>query len=298
MSNTIKAHMALLFANVIYGVNFIAVKQIIPEYMSWQVLALLRGFGALALLLSAAFFIKHEAVEKRDMWRLAVGGLLGVTINQSLLVWGLELTSPVNAAIIMTSNPLFVMVFAALLLKFPITPFKVLGVLVGASGALLLIFTAHSNFSIEHSLGDIIILSNAVLYALYLVWIKPLMKKYSSFTIMKYTFLFGAFPVLLYGLQPAMQVDFASLPSVVYGAIAFVVVGATFLTYFLKIIGLQYVNPTTVSIYIYIQPLIATIFAISMGNDSFSWYKLIAMVLVFVGVYLVTLSNREVGNNS
>jgi drug/metabolite transporter (DMT)-like permease len=293
MNNMVKAHVALLAANVIYGVNFIAVKEIIPAYMSWQALALFRGFGALALLLLAALYIKHESIEKRDIWKFVIAGLLGVTINQSLLVWGLELTGAVNASIIMTSNPLFVMIFAALLLKLPITRFKVLGVLVGASGALLLIFTSHKHFSFTHSLGDIIILSNAVLYALYLVWIKPLMKKYNSFTVMKYTFLFGAPPVLLYGLQPAMLINFTVLPVTTYVAIAFVIVGATFLTYFFKIVGLQYVNPTTVSIYIYIQPVIATIIAVYMGNDSFSWYKIIAMLLVFIGVYLVNLSNKE-----
>lgn len=291
MNNSIKAHAALLAANIIYGVNFIAVKQIIPEYMTWQALALFRGFGALFLILSVAWLIRHEGIEKRDRWRLLIAGLLGVTINQSLLVWGLELTSPVNASIIMTSNPLFVMVFSALLLGFPITPYKTLGVLVGASGAILLILTSHSNFSLTHSLGDIIILSNAVLYALYLVWIKPLMKKYSSFTVMKYTFLYGAFPVLIYGLEPALNIDFSSIPAITYIAIAFVIVGATFFTYFLKIVGLQYVNPTTVSIYIYIQPIIATIIAIRMGNETFSWYTAIAMLLVFIGVYLVNLTN-------
>ncbi|HOS85087.1 MAG TPA: DMT family transporter [Bacteroidales bacterium] len=293
MNSKLRAHIALLAANIIYGVNFIAVQQIIPTHMSWQSLALLRGFGALALLLAAALFIKHESIDKKDWWRLIIAGLLGVTINQSLLVWGLELTSSVNAAIIMTSNPLFVMIFSALLLKFPITPIKALGVLVGASGALLLILTSHNTFSFTHSLGDIIIVSNAILYALYLVWIKPLMTKYSSFTVMKFTFLFGAFPVLLYGLKPTLEVSFSEIPLYVYGAILFVVVGATFLTYFFKIIGLQHVNPTTVSIYIYIQPIIASIIAIYMGNDSFSIYKILAMILVFAGVYIVTISNKE-----
>lgn len=294
MSNKFKAHAAILTANVIYGVNFIAVKQIIPEHLSWQALALFRAFGALLLLWIASLFMKQEKLERKDVWKLAIAGILGVTINQSLLVWGIQLSSPVNASIIMTLNPLFVMILSAIILKFPITPFKFLGILLGGSGAAILILTSnHGNFSFAKSIGDLIILLNAIMYALYLVWTKPLMKKYGSFTVMKYTFLFGSFPVLSYGLYPALHIDFSTLPFIVYCAIAFVVIGATFLTYMFNIIGLKYVNPTTVSIYIYLQPIIATIIAIIIGNDSFSWYKIGSMILVFVGVYLVNLSNTE-----
>jgi drug/metabolite transporter (DMT)-like permease len=294
MSNRLKAHLAILTANIIYGVNFIAVKQILPAHSSWQGLAVLRAFGALLLIWIASIFIKSEKIEKKDIWKLFIGGILGVTINQSLLVWGIQLSSPVNASIIMTLNPLFVMILAAIILKFPITPLKTLGILLGGTGAAILIITSnHGNFTFAHSIGDLLILINAIMYALYLVWTKPLMKKYGSFTVMKYTFLFGSFPVLIYGLKPALQIDFAHMPLYAYGAITFVVVGATFLTYMFNIIGLKHVNPTTVSIYIYLQPIIATIIAIIIGHDTFSWCKIISMIFVFVGVYLVTLSNKN-----
>lgn len=290
----IRAHIALLAANIIYGINFIAVKQIIPNYLSWQALALFRAFGALALLWIASFFILREKLERKDIWKLIIAGILGVTINQSLLVWGIELSSPVNASIIMTLNPLFVMILAAIILKYPITPFKFLGILIGGSGAAILIMSSNKGiFSFAHSVGDLLILLNAVMYALYLVWTKPLMKKYGSFTVMNYTFLFGSIPVLTYGLEPASNVDYSALPLIVYGAITFVVVGATFLTYMFNIIGLKHVNPTTVSIYIYLQPIIATIIAIIMDSSAFSWFKLASMILVFIGVYLVNLSNKE-----
>jgi len=295
MKGVVKAHIAILAANIIYGVNFIAVKQILPEHASWQGLALLRAFGALILLWIATLFMKSEKIEKKDIWKIAIAGILGVTINQSLLVWGISLSSPVNASIIMTLNPLFVMILSAMILKYPITKRKLFGTLVGGSGAAVLILTsANSKFTGAHLTGDFIILINAIMYGLYLVWTKPLMHKYGSFTVLKFMFLFGSFPVLTYGLNPALDINYSELSPLVYGAIAFVVIGATFLTYMFNVIGLKYVNPTTVSIYIYLQPIIATTIAISIGKDVFSWYKLLSMVLVFTGVYMVSMTNEKV----
>ncbi|MCK9561885.1 MAG: DMT family transporter [Bacteroidales bacterium] len=294
MRNKIKAHGAIFIANVLYGVNYVAVKQILPEYATWQALAFLRGFGALILLLAISPVFKHEKIAKKDIGKIAIAGVLGVAINQSLLVWGISLSSPINASIIMTLNPLFVMIFSALYLKFSITKHKVLGIIIGGVGAVILILSArNAQFDGTHTVGDIIILCNAILYGAYLVITKPLMKKYDSFTVLKYTFLFGCFPVVFYGAEPTFQINFAEMPMYVYAAIAFVVIGATFLTYLLNIVGLKYVNPTTVSVYIYLQPIVAGIISISIGEDAFSWYKLFSMLLVFIGVYLVTLSNKH-----
>ena len=294
MRNQIKAHLAILTANVMYGINYIAVKQVLPEHASWQGLALLRATGALLLFWIISLFLKHEKIPRKELWKICIAGLLGVTINQSLLVWGIEKSSPVNASIIMTLNPLFVMILSAIILKFPITKLKVLGTVIGGSGALLLILSAsHSEYTGTHTIGDFIILTNAVMYGLYLVWTKPLMKKYGAFTVLKYMFLFGSIPVFFYGSGPALDIQFSELSLLVYGSILFVVVGATFITYMCNIIGLKYVNPTTVSIYIYLQPIIATVIAILIGQDTFSWHKIVSMILVFAGVYLVTLTNKE-----
>lgn len=290
-----KAHIALIAVNVIYGVNYIAVKEIIPAHFQWQSMALFRGFGALLLFALAGFFIKRQKIERADIWKFIVGGLLGVTVSQSLLMWGLQYTSAMNASIIMTMNPLFVMLFAALILRFPMTKFKILGIFIGGIGACILIFTSKSPGYGEMqtiSLGDAIIFANAVLYGLYLVWTKPLMAKYDALTVMFYCFVFGAIPVLLYGLEPTLAVDFSTIPVITYIAIAFVVVCATFITYVFNASSLKYVNPTTVSIYVYIQPVVATLLSISMHGDQFLWQKIISMLFVFAGVYLVNMSNK------
>ncbi|MDA3883054.1 MAG: DMT family transporter [Bacteroidales bacterium] len=293
MRTKLYANLAILGANLLYGVNYIAVKEILPEHASWQALALLRGVGALVLFSLGSFFINTDTIERKDMWKLAIAGFLGVTVNQSLLVWGIELSSPVNASIIMTLNPLFVMIMSAIVLQYPITRQKIAGIILGGLGAVMLIVTSRYNeFTGAHIAGDLIILSNAIMYGLYLVWTKPLMKKYGSFTVLKYMFMFGVVPVFFYGGPGVLQIDIASLSPVVIGAFVFVIVGATFLTYMLNIIGLKHVNPTTVSIYIYIQPIVATIISVFLGQDFFSWYKVLSMVLVFVGVYLVTQTNK------
>ena len=293
-TTSIKAHIALLLVNVIYGVNYIAVKEIIPGHFQWQSMALFRGFGALLLFALAGFFIQRQKIERADIWKFIVAGLLGVTVSQSLLMWGLQYTCAMNASIIMTMNPLFVMLFAALILRFPMTKFKIWGVFIGGIGACILIFTtANPKYGEMQSIspGDAIILANAVLYGLYLVWTKPLMAKYDALTVMFYCFVFGAIPVLLYGLKPTLAVDFSTIPAVTYAAIAFVVVCATFITYMLNASSLKHVNPTTVSIYVYIQPVVATFLSVGMHGDQLSWQKIVSMLFVFVGVYLVNKSN-------
>lgn len=294
MKKKLIAHSALLAANIIYGVNFIAVKSIIPEYMPWQSLALFRGWGALLLLVVVAFFIPLQPIKKEHIVKFIVGGLLGITINQSLLVWGLEYTSSINAAIIMTSNPLFVMIFSALLLGFPITLSKTVGILIGAAGALFLIIQSYiGEASFQASIGDLLMLANAILFALYLVWIQPLVKEYNSFTVLTYTFMFGVMPVLFYGLKPSLAIDYSQIPVHVYMALGFVIIGATFLTYLFKNIGLHAVNPTTVSIYIYVQPIVATIIAYTYEQQEINWQIILSMILIFLGVYLVNRTNSQ-----
>lgn len=292
MKNLLKAHSAILGANIIYGLNFIIVKEVVPEYMHPYGLSVLRSSGALLLLWMASIFMHRQKVDRADIWKLIVAGLLGVSINQTLLITGLNYTTSVNASIIMTSNPVFVMLVSALFLKIPITPIKILGIIIGASGAILII-TSNGNFSFDSDnfLGDIIIAINAVMYASYLVWVKPLMAKYHPMTVMRWMFLFGGIAVLLFGWDELIVTDFSAIPTIAFWAIGFIVVCATFLTYLLNVIGLQYVNPTTVSIYVYIQPLIVAVIVSMLGKNTFDTTKLLAMVLVFVGVYLVNKTN-------
>ncbi len=290
MGNKLKAHLAILAANIIYGVNYIAVGTANLGTNSWKSIALFRAAGALILLWIASAFIKSPKIKKKDIWKFIIAGLTGVTICQSLLIVGIQNSSPINASVIMMLNPLFVMILAAIMLRFPITKIKALGTIVGSSGAIFLILSsANSAYSSNVLFGDLITLTNAVIYGFYLVWTKPLIRKYGAITVMKYTFLFGCIPVIGFGLKPTMEINYSEISIMAYAALTFIVIGATFLTYLLNVVGLRYINPTTVSAYVYLQPIIASVIAVFIGEDTFSWHKLVSILLVFVGVYLVSI---------
>jgi drug/metabolite transporter (DMT)-like permease len=294
MSNRLKAHISLLLANGIYGLNYFVVKEVVPSNMNPYALTVIRAVGALFFLWLSRYWFKTQTIEKADKWKMLVGGMLGVTISQTLLIAGLSHTSSVNASIIMTTSPLFVLLIAAVYLKTKITIAKFFGILIGASGAILVI-SSNGAFSISNKtfVGDIIILANAVSYGAYLVWTKPLMAKYDSFTVMRWMFLYGAFFMVVFGVYFMIDVDYAVIKPIIWLAIFFIVFGATFLTYIFNVYGLKSVNPTTVSIYIYLQPIIASLLAVFIKNDSFTWTKVLAMFLVFVGVYFVSVYNRK-----
>lgn len=293
MSKKYWANVAILLANVLYGINYLAVKEVVPYAMHPYALSVLRAGGALVLLWLSAFFIKSMRVEKQDFWKLAVAGFLGVAINQTLLIAGLNYTSSVNASIIMTSNPLFVMLLSALLLRNPITLKKVGGIVLGAAGASLLILSSGDvSVSKDTLLGDMLILINAIMYAVYLAWVKPLMSKYDAFTVMRWMFLFGSLFVFAWGGPELIDIQFQSISFAVWVAVGFVVVGATFLTYLLNVFGLKYVNPSTVSIYINLQPIVASVLTVLFLDNSLSIVKIASLILVVCGVYLVNETNK------
>ncbi len=293
MSKKMLAHAAILIANVLYGINYLAVKEVVPDGMHPYALSVMRATGALVLLWASILFIRSQKIERKDWFRLVVAGILGVAVNQTLLIVGINNTSSINASIIMTSNPLFVMVLAAIFLGNRITKIKILGVLLGGSGAALLIYNS-GQIEVNSStiLGDMIILTNSIMYAVYLTLVKPLMLKYDPFTVMRWMFLIGSGFVLLFGGSEFFATDFASFTPHIWYVAAFIVVGATFSTYLLNVYGLQHVNPSTVSIYINLQPIVASLIAILLLRDSLDTVRIVSMILVISGVYCVSTTNN------
>lgn len=295
----IVAHAAILGANVIYGVNYSVAKDVMPAYIQPFGFIFCRVLGALSLFWLLSMLMKKQKVEKNDFIRLFFCGVFGVAANQLMFFYGLNLTSPINAAIIMTSNPILVLVFSAFLIKEKITARKLFGIGIGITGALGLILYKNSvSLGGDGWKGDLFIFLNATSYAIYLVLVKPLMQKYKPITVIKYIFLFGFLIVIPFGFQEFQQIDWTSFTSSIWLAFLFVVIGTTFLAYLFNIFGLQTLNPSVVSTYIYSQPLIATFIAILMQKDEISLEKVIAAILIFIGVYLVSskpkLSSKKV----
>jgi drug/metabolite transporter (DMT)-like permease len=189
----------------------------------------------------------------------------------------------------MTSNPILVLIASAIILKNKITITKLGGILLGITGALLLLlFKADFSFGSDTLLGDLFIFLNALSYGVYLVIAVPLMKKYKPLTVIKWVFTFGAVFVIPFGYNEFLSIEWSSFTSTIWLKFAFVIIGTTFLAYLFNIYGLKKLNAATVSTYIYLQPLLAAAFAIWAGKDSLDWIKILAAVLIFSGVYLVS----------
>ncbi len=283
------AHLALFSANLIYGLNYTIAKDIMPEYLGPSAFILLRVLGAASLFWLSQQFINSEKVSRKDHGLLIVCALFGVAANQLLFFNGLNLTTPINAAIIMTSNPILVLLIASMLLKIRITFLKSFGVLLGAAGALFLILSASKDPVNAESpgLGNLMVLINAASYGVYLVLVKPLMSKYSPLTVIKWVFTYGLIFVFPFGISQFSSVSW-NFPTNIWWGIVFVIVGTTFLAYLFNIFALKRVNPTTVSFYIYLQPLLGSLFAILLGKDELQWQMVVSAVLIFTGVFLVS----------
>jgi drug/metabolite transporter (DMT)-like permease len=295
MNNHLRAHLALIAANLIYGVNYSIAKQVMPEHLSPFALVFARISGACLLFWVLSLFLGKQKVAREDIPRLLLATLFGVVVNQSLFLNGLNLTTPIDAAIIMTATPILVLVVARILVREPITLIKVMGIVAGATGAILLIlYSGNISFGTRQLSGNSIILANAASYAVYLVIVKPLMEKYHPVILMRWMFLVGLLLVSGPGLPAFSRVDWGSMPANIMLSVLFVVVGTTFLAYLLNMFSLKFVKPITVSIYIYSQPVIASIVAMILGQDVVTLVKVLAAVLVFTGVYFVSYSSSRI----
>ena len=288
------AHIAVITANIIYGLNYVIAKGIMPDYLQPRVIILFRVLGGMLVFHLVSLFFPKEKVERKDMWRLAYSALFGIAINQIMFFEGLNLSTPINAAIIMVGTPILVLVFSHFIIGDSISRNKLIGITLGAIGASWLILRGgHISFSSDTFIGNIFILINASSYALFLVLIKLLMKKYSPLTIMKWLFTFGFIYVFPFSLSLSLEANYASIPFNIWMSVAYVILFTTVLAYFLNNFSLKNISPTMNSSYIYLQPFLATLVAIYLGKDSLSWTEIIAALFIFSGVYFVSKQKKE-----
>jgi len=294
LNKIILAHIFLFVANLIYAINYTFAKDVMPGFIQPSGFILLRVTGAVTLFSLIYFLFVNERVAKKDIIRLAICGVFGVAINQLFFFEGLNLTSPINAAIIMTINPVLVMIMSGLILYEKINARKGIGIVLGLIGASTLILHGGSvSENTDYMVGNMFVFVNATSYGLYLVLVKPLMQKYHPFTVMFYVFAFGLLYVLPFGYTELLEVEWTSFPSIIIWEVIFVVVCTTFIAYLLNTSALRILNPSTVSIYIYLQPVLATIFAVWVGSDTISQNKIISAIIIFIGVYLVSVRSLK-----
>jgi len=280
----------LFVANLIYAINYTFAKEIMPNFIQPSGFILLRVIGAVTLFSLFYFLFVNEKVAKKDFIRLAICGVFGVAINQLLFFEGLNLTTPINAAIIMTINPVLVLIMSSLILFEKINIRKGIGIALGLLGASNLILNGGNlSGNTNYMLGNIFVFINAASYGLYLVLVKPLLQKYTPITVMFYVFAFGLLYVFPFGYNELIAVKWNSFSSKIIWEVVFVVVCTTFVAYLLNSSALKSLNPSTVSIYIYLQPVLASLFAIFRGSDSLDEMKIISALIIFFSVYLVSV---------
>jgi drug/metabolite transporter (DMT)-like permease len=293
----LKGHLFILLANVLFGINMPISKYLLPDLVQPESLTIMRMLFACVMFWLTSLFMKKEKVPLKDIGLLFICGMCGIAFNQSLFLWGLSQTSPVDASIIATSGPIFVMLLAALILKEPITKLKAFGVLVGATGGVLLILSSTYVSNQTSSLdGDLKIVTSGFIYSIYVVISKPLSQRYSPVTLMKWMFLFSSLVLAPFMYQSMLDTAvFHQIPAdwQEVSAILYVLIGATFIPYLLIPMALKRIRPTTLSMYNYAQPIIASLIAVMAGQDTFSINKIISSILVFVGVYMVTQSKSR-----
>ena len=268
----LKGHLLILAANILFAINMPVSKYLLPEHVQPEALTSMRMSFACVMFWITSLFVPYEKVPLKDLGLLCLCALCGVGLNQGLFIWGLNTTSPVDASIIATAVPIFVMILAALILKEPITRMKTFGVLLGICGAISLILQSTQGSNQASSLGgNLLITVSGFMYSIYLVVSKPLTLKYSSVTMMKWMFLFSTLITLPFAIEsiwntPAFHKEVFDGQEL--GAIFFVLFGATFVPYLLIPLALKRIRPTTVSMYNYIQPIVASFIAVCIGQDN------------------------------
>lgn len=282
-------------ATLIYGVSFTVAKEVMPQYVKPFGFIFLRVSGATLLFWTVGLFVRKERIDTSDYPRLLLGAVFGIALNQLSFFKGLSMTTPISASVIMVSSPILVLSFSAILLRERVTKRKLSGIFIGMIGAVVLIvFGKEMGSSSDASLGNLLIFVNATSYSLYLILIKSLTRKYQPVTLAKWLYLLGLFMVIPFGIQEFNLIEWQGMPEGIIWRIGFIVVFTSFLTYLLNLFAIRKLLPTTLSIFIYLQPVIATSYALLIGSDSLNLIKLLSTLLIFTGVFLVTHKPRSV----
>ena len=283
--------LAAFGATVIYGFNHTIAKNVMPIYIEAYGFVLLRVLGATILFWVLSLFIKNEKIDKKDWPKILLCSFLGMFINKLAFFKGLELSTPINSSILITAVPIIVVIFSAIILKEKLRLWSVFGIIFGFIGALILIlYSPVSSFNAPNiPVGNSLFILNSSTYGLYLIFVKELVEKYNIITLFRWLFLIGLvmnFPV---GIQEFSSVKWSNLPLVdAILPMVYVVVGTTFLTYMFNAYALSKLTASTVSTFVYLQPVVGIFYALTTKNDYLTILNVIGMLLIFLGVYLVT----------
>jgi drug/metabolite transporter (DMT)-like permease len=294
MNKRFLAILAALGGTTIYALNHTIAKDVMPTYVQGFGFIMIRLLGGTLLFWAVSLFLPKQPIARADFKHFFRPAFLGMAINMLAFFKGLEYSTPINSSVIITTTPIMVFLFSALLLKEKLALYRIIGVLLGFLGALFLIlFNQHAPANAPNiALGNFLFVVNASAYGLYMIYVKPLSQKYNTIHLLKWLFLIGLVMSAPVALPEFLAIKWQQIPLSIYWRIGFVVLGTTFLTYLLMMYAIRHLRASTLSVFTYVQPLIGILFAIAMGADQMNPIKWLAIGFVLVGVYLVTKRER------
>ncbi len=294
--NKIQAHSAVILANVIFGLGVPVTKLLLDQWVSPMGYMLTRCLGAAVIFWIISLFMPKEPVQRKDLLIIMLGGLLGFVVSQTLTAWALVYTTPVYFSLIATLTPVATMLMAAVFLKETLNGKKTMGVLIGIAGALLMVFMGWQGGSGTNDvLGILLTILSLLTWVIYLLITRNVSQKYSAVTQMKWIFLISTLAVLPFAAPEWGQQKLFSAAWAWTGVaeMAFIVLFATVMGYFAIPFAMRYLPATTVSIYTNLQPVVASLVAIYIGQDVLTWDKPVAGILVLLSAYIITRKNVE-----
>ena len=295
--NSIFGHFACFTAYLIFGLNIVVCKDLTSSgVISPLALFTLRSLGAGALFWIISMFLPKEQVERRDLPKIFAASVLGFFLTQISFLMAISRITPMDCSIVASLSPLYTMFIAAYVLKEPLSAQKIGGVVLSLCGVIYLILnsvTAASGVIQTTPAGVLLMIANSLCFSLYLGIFKPIITKYSVVTFMKWIFLFSSLMSLPFSAKEIVHTDFAALPLSYMAELAFLIICATFVTYFLIPVGQKLLRPTLVSMYSYVQPVVAVVLSVCVGMDTLTWQKGLAAVTVFTGVVIVSYSRSK-----
>ena len=295
-SDKLSGHLSVAGAYTIFGLNIVFCKDIAnSEVISPVVLFTFRALGASALFWLLSFLVPLERIERGDFPKIALASFVGLFVPQMTFLMAITMATTIDTAIIGTLGPVFTMLFAFMFLKEPITGMKAGGVALSFVGVIFLIFNSVHSGGVASTTptGLVLLLLNSLSFSLYLGMFRPLISKYSVVTFMKWTFLFSLLLSIPFAAKGLLTTDYSAIPAGIRWEIGYLVFFATFVAYFLIPYGQKHIRPTLVSLYTYLQPIIAAIVSIWVGMDVLTWQKVLATALVVGGVILVSRSRAK-----
>jgi drug/metabolite transporter (DMT)-like permease len=295
MKTVTKAHIAVLLTNLFFAANYSLVKMVSPSLVGPFAINLFR-VGISLLLFWGVWMVGSTSarIRRKDWMRFFWCALAGVAINQMLFIKGLTLTSTIHASLLTLVTPLLVTVFALWVLKERFTFFKALGLALGIGGSVLIIMQKEAGQQgSDYLMGDMLIVLNAIAYAIYFILVKPLMETYSPLHVIRWIFTIGFVMMLPFGWNQVAEINWQVMHWQHYLAILVIAIPGTFFAYYFNAYGIQHIGAGITGTYIYTQPVFTVLIAVLFLDESFTWQKALAAMLIFSGVYLVSFRKQK-----